>query len=312
MKRVNFYQLLLMLAIIVGISSCKDDEAATPQPAADFTFVVTGATRTVVFTNASTNSDSYSWAFGDGATSTDMAPTHVYALGGTYSVVLTAVGAVGTTTSTKTISVEIPIPKNYVTGGEFETGDASAWTILKSGQKDGDGNFTNVKYQFGYTAYKPTLGTDGSLYVFPTNDAPANPSEEGTIFYQSLGALEAGTYQISALVKLAGEDKVLTTTMSNYWFEFIVNTQLPVDNDGYNINPRTTGWIFGGWTGWQYVVPALDGLLPHTYGVVNLAADEGKFTLTAGTYYLAIKVGKGAASTFGEGIALDKLTINKL
>lgn len=311
MKRVNFYQLLLMLAIIVGIISCEKDEE-TPQPAADFTFVVTGATRSVVFTNTSTNSESYSWAFGDGTTSTEMAPTKVYAQGGTYNVVLTAVGAVGTTTSTKTIAVDIPIPKNYVKGGEFETADASAWTVLKSGQKDADGNFTNVKYQFGYTTYKPTLGAGGSLYIFPTNTDVAKPFEEGTVFYQSLGALEAGTYQISALVKLAGEDKVLTTAMKNYWFEFIVNPQLPVENDGYNINPRTTGWIFGGWTGWQYVVPPLDGLLPHAYGVVNLAADEGKFTLTAGTYYLAIKVGKGGDSTFGAGIALDKLTINKL
>lgn len=311
MKKVKVYQLFIVLLVALGFSSCTKDEP-TPQPAAEFTNVITGPTRTVVFTNTSTNSESYSWAFGDGKTSIEKSPTHVYAQGGTYVVILTAVGAVGTTTSTKTMSIEIPIPKNYVKGGEFETGDASAWTVLKSGQKDGDGNSTNVKYQFGYTTYKPTLGTGGSLYIFPTNTTPAKPNEEGTVFFQSLGALEAGTYQISALVKLAGEDKVLATAMKDYWFEFIVNPQLPVDNDGYNINPRTTGWIFGGWTGWQYVVPPIDGLLPHTYGVTNLAANEGKFTLTAGTYYLAIKVGKGTGATFGAGIALDKLTINKL
>jgi PKD repeat protein len=278
-----------------------------------FTFELTHeGSKTLIFTNTSTDAESYSWAFGDVLTSTDASPSHTYVQGGDYSVVLTAVGEVGSTPSEKTVTVNIPIPMNYVKGGAFESSDASFWTVIPSGQKDADGTLTNVKYAFGHTAYKPALGTGGSLFIYPTNTDVANPFEEGTIFYQKLEDLEAGTYQISSLVKLAGEDSSANSTaMKNYWFEFVIDTQVPEEGNGYNLD-RTTGWYYGGWTGWQVIVPALDGFLPHNILDTNKADADGNFTLAAGTYYLVIKVGKGGSSTLGEGIALDNLTINKI
>jgi gliding motility-associated-like protein len=44
----------------------------------------------VSFTNLSTDADSYIWDFGDGSTSADVNPTHVYAAQGTFTVCLTA------------------------------------------------------------------------------------------------------------------------------------------------------------------------------------------------------------------------------
>jgi PKD repeat protein len=316
-NRLNIVLLIGVMGLL-SVSCSKDEPIPVVQPVADFTYVVDGAAKEVTFTNTSTDADIYSWDFGDGsAVSTDASPVHTYATGGTYTVALTAAGESGSTPSVKSESVDIPVDKNYVAGGDFETADASAWTVITSGQEDGDGNSTNVKYAFGYTDYKPTLGTGGSLYMFPTNTDVANPSEEGTIFYQSLGNLDVGNYQISFLIKQAGEDSTANSTnMSNEWFEFVVNTIQPTVNDGYNYD-RVTGWYYGGWTGWEVIVPAMDG--PMIYHVVdenpfaNLCDEDGIFPVTdAGTYYLAIKIGKGAGSTLGEGIAIDKLAISKV
>lgn len=52
---------------------------------------------TANFTNLSTNADSYVWDFGDGESSTELDPTHVFPYGGNYTTVLTAVNANGCT-----------------------------------------------------------------------------------------------------------------------------------------------------------------------------------------------------------------------
>ncbi len=53
----------------------------------DFSYTTSGAT--VTLTNMSTSAASYSWNFGDSATSTSENPTHTYANDGTYTVCLT-------------------------------------------------------------------------------------------------------------------------------------------------------------------------------------------------------------------------------
>ncbi len=80
-----------------------------PPPVADFSAAPTSGTAplTVPFTDASTNEPtSWSWTFGDGGTSTEQNPEHIYASAGTYTVSLTATNAGGSDTETKT---------NYIT-----------------------------------------------------------------------------------------------------------------------------------------------------------------------------------------------------
>ena len=50
MRKVNVYQLMLLIAIVVGFSSCSKKDDPIPQPAAKFTYVVDQATKTVTFT----------------------------------------------------------------------------------------------------------------------------------------------------------------------------------------------------------------------------------------------------------------------
>ena len=77
--------------------------AACGKPLADFTY--TGeqhvAPADVSFENRSKGAESYEWDFGDGNTSTEASPAHVYKGSGNYSVKLKAIKGSKTTISEK-------------------------------------------------------------------------------------------------------------------------------------------------------------------------------------------------------------------
>ncbi len=62
------------------------------------------------FSNTSTEGTTYLWDFGDGNTSTDFSPSHVYSAGGTYSVMLTVTNGCGSDTHG-------PVPLNVGNAG---------------------------------------------------------------------------------------------------------------------------------------------------------------------------------------------------
>lgn len=72
-------------------------------PAADFDYMPVGAA--VNFSNTTPNGTSYIWAFGDGDSSTDENPTHLYTSNDTFVVTLTVANDCGTTSVTDTILV---------------------------------------------------------------------------------------------------------------------------------------------------------------------------------------------------------------
>ncbi|MCP3918439.1 MAG: PKD domain-containing protein [bacterium] len=82
---------------------------------------------------------SWSWDFGDGGTSNEQYPSHVYGASGSYTVSLTVTGSCGTSTETKT---------NYVNIGttfisdDFEV--ASGWTVGFAGDDATTGIWTRV------------------------------------------------------------------------------------------------------------------------------------------------------------------------
>ena len=100
-------------------------------PVAEFTADqrVGPAPLTVKFTDLSSgNPTAWSWNFGDGATSTEQNPTHVYQLEGSYDVTLTATNAYGSDTITKTATAEgcLPGATGYITVGRAPMADFSA------------------------------------------------------------------------------------------------------------------------------------------------------------------------------------------
>ncbi|TAJ45304.1 hypothetical protein CUJ86_00725 [Methanofollis fontis] len=83
----------------------------SPVPAAVFTATPTTGTAplTVTFTDLSTgNITAWAWDFGDGATSIEQNPTHVYVNAGTYVANLTVTGPLGNDSAVATITVNAP------------------------------------------------------------------------------------------------------------------------------------------------------------------------------------------------------------
>lgn len=68
--------------------------AALPSPVADFTFMLVPE-NTLVFDDESTDAVEWFWNFGDGSTSEEQNPEHVYGTSGEYSIQLTVTGANG-------------------------------------------------------------------------------------------------------------------------------------------------------------------------------------------------------------------------
>ena len=80
-------------------------------PVADFNFTLSGPIL-VLENTSSPNSDTYSWVFGDGSTSTEMNPTYVYNSNGNYTVTLIANNDCGA--STHTVNVNVNTSSNFM------------------------------------------------------------------------------------------------------------------------------------------------------------------------------------------------------
>jgi len=97
----------------------------------------------VAFTNLSSGPqglpNSYLWDFGDGATSTEVSPEHLYAEAGTFTVVMTATNVGGSDVATGTVTVDpvpeaaftftplYPLPGQAVHFYDASTNDPTAW-----------------------------------------------------------------------------------------------------------------------------------------------------------------------------------------
>jgi len=97
-------------------------------PVANFTANVTAgdAPLAVRFTDLSTGAMARSWNFGDGATSTEQNPVHVYTAAGVYTVNLTVTNDFGSDTEVKTGYITVTEPDTQVADftGTPTTGDA--------------------------------------------------------------------------------------------------------------------------------------------------------------------------------------------
>lgn len=136
MKRLQIP--ILITLIFCFVYSCGDDDFPVPPASTvpQFTYTIDNgefAPATVVFTNTSivpgnVGVASYSWNFGDGESSTEANPSHLYEEPGAYSVnlVVTTSGSLEIRQITKMIVVKDPnatgIPIYYTDGGQVYQG----------------------------------------------------------------------------------------------------------------------------------------------------------------------------------------------
>lgn len=132
---------------------------------------------TVTFTDTSTGDPvSWSWDFGDGATSTSQNPSHQYSAAGTYTVKLTVTYAGGETKSyeEQIVVIEVSIPTEaymvYSDAGLAAGAPSDVW--VWSGEDWGleappliDGNYVVPDAPEGTTCFAVTSGTGSGNYV---------------------------------------------------------------------------------------------------------------------------------------------------
>lgn len=129
-------QLLMIAAFFVaGFSACTEDPVP---PVTGFTYEPAEVTQydEVTFTNTTTGGTSYAWDFGDGESSTDMSPVHMFTTTGSFTVKLTATNEDGDNDAEQSIDVAAP-ESTYVIDDTTYTIDAEMFWY-QSGGMGGD------------------------------------------------------------------------------------------------------------------------------------------------------------------------------
>lgn len=120
-------QVRLVVTNPAGSDTTKQLMTALGFPTADFSYTVNGSAYS--FNNLSQGATAYLWDFGDGSTSTETSPTHIYAGGGAYVVKLQALNACKTVSDSTTVAVTVGVVQEAAsalllvspnpTGGDF-------------------------------------------------------------------------------------------------------------------------------------------------------------------------------------------------
>jgi len=174
-----------------------------PMPTVGFAFSgdVTFAPCFATFSNTTTNAASYHWDFGDGTTSTEKTPKHLYAVGGTYAVVLTAANADAATTN---------LSKQVIVGNAPTKVNVKQLTLLAFSATKTDGS--------GWD-----LGSAADPY-FAIMDYPA------TIAYYTSGSFT--DLAVTSLPKsFAANNTMLNNINVNYTIFFWDEDVWPLNND---------------------------------------------------------------------------------
>jgi PKD repeat protein len=213
-------------------------------PVADFDY--TQNQLSVDFDNLSLNANSYLWNFGDGATSTQTNPIHVYDEDGVYTVSLTATNDCGF--------------DNYVIQIEIITLPIAAFDA------DPTEGCDPMEVEF---INNSSSNADSYQWSFPGGSPPSSTAFEPIVVYET-----PGTYNVTLTVSNQAGDDVLTYTnfihllpQANSTFTQTVNG-LQVSFNSTGSLGDTYNWNFG------------DGQTSTLHNPVHTYASGGVYTVT--------------------------------
>lgn len=167
----------------------------------DFTGVdLAYAGQAITFQNASIKGDSYAWDFGDGRSSTDMNPTHIFEEPGVYDVSL-ALNGDPDLVKTKEIRVLPYLKSNYslVDGGDFESNTDQFYpvTIRGTGFELGSSNVTG----------KAGTSSGTNAWVTGLSDEKYAPYTEAYLYSPMFDFSLSGVYTLQFYTNYQTEDE---------------------------------------------------------------------------------------------------------
>ncbi len=127
MKKNIYYLIPAFAALVMITASCAKEPTL-----GEIQATMNGYS--VAFSAATKNADSYLWDFGDGLTSAESAPVHVYLMSGKYTVNLTVTSKGGETKATKEIEIT-PSVNEMLSGGSAAL-NGKTW-VLSAGYTEG-------------------------------------------------------------------------------------------------------------------------------------------------------------------------------
>ena len=164
MKKSLSYFCLLLFAGVTLFQSCKKDVTNDPPQVGIFFSVVD---KQAAFTALTKQVEQWNWDFGDGTTSTDKNPVHIYANGGYYTVTLTGSDGSGNSAVSKSDIAVALTPYVLLTGGAGNT-RGKTWKL--SGKHSPNDIFANADATFSIVEGPLPSGVFGTLGMVEVYD----------------------------------------------------------------------------------------------------------------------------------------------
>lgn len=227
-----------------GSASSNQTITVTPAPNAAFSSLVD--LDTVSFTNGSTNATGYAWDFGDGNSSSQASPEHIYQNDGTYTVRLISSGPCGVDTAFQTVNIVTPV------GANFSVSNANGCAPL------------TVQYNNNSSANATTFA-----WTFPGGTPASSSLANPSVVYNTTGTygatLIASNSQFSDTITL--NNIVVVPSGPAAGFSSSINS-LSVTFNNSSSNSTAYNWDFGDGNSSSQANPV------HTYST------DGVYTVT--------------------------------